>query len=144
MNYKQVYMTHKRNAKKRNIDFFLTFDEWLDIWNKSGKLHLRGRKKGQYCMARIGDVGPYMVGNVYIELSDINCKLPHDGISKSQEQKYKMSLASKGVKKSQAAVAKNAISQLSRPKYNCPHCNQLISGMGNLKQHAASKHLEIL
>ncbi len=144
MNYKQDYMTHKRNAKKRNIDFFLTFDEWLDIWTRSGKLDMRGRKKGQYCMARIGDIGPYAIGNVYIELSNVNFKLPHDGTPKSKEQKYKMSQAQKGAKKSPISVAKNAISQLSRPKYDCPHCNKLVSGMGNLKQHIANKHLEIL
>lgn len=144
MNYKQDYMTHKRNAKKRNIDFFLTFDEWLAIWSQSGKLELRGPKKGQYCMARIGDIGPYAIGNVYIELSDVNCKLPHNGIAKSKEQKTKMSLAQKGISKSPAAVAKNAISQLARLKYNCPHCNQLISGLGNLKQHTNTKHMEIL
>ena len=143
MDYKQSYMTHKRNAKKRNIDFFLSYDEWLNIWIQSGKLHLRGPKKGQYCMARIGDIGPYSIGNVYIELSDINCKLPHDGHLKSEQQKYKMSLAQKGISKSPAAVAKNAISQLARPKYNCPQCAQLISGLGNLKQHINNKHLEI-
>lgn len=56
----------KKAAKKRGIEFLLTFDEWFAIWKKSGKLKFRGRCKGQYVMARPGDVGVYEVGNVKI------------------------------------------------------------------------------
>ena len=51
--------------KRRNIGFELTFEEWYDIWQKSGKWEQRG--KGGYCMARHNDTGPYAVGNVEIK-----------------------------------------------------------------------------
>ena len=67
----------RRQAKHRGIDWFLTFDEWTSIWEASGKWLLRGKKKGQYVMARTGDVGPYSAGNVYICLSSENHSHAH-------------------------------------------------------------------
>jgi NUMOD3 motif len=60
------YLTHKGNAKRRGIEFLLSFDEWSKIWHDSGHLHERGQRKDQYVMARYGDVGPYAVDNVKI------------------------------------------------------------------------------
>ena len=48
------------------IEFRLTYNEWLGIWLKSGKLHLRGRYTGKYVMSRINDIGHYEPGNVDI------------------------------------------------------------------------------
>ena len=59
------YSIHRRNAKKRNIEWNITFPEWWNVWKESGKYHLRGRGNG-YAMARYGDSGAYEVGNVYI------------------------------------------------------------------------------
>ena len=70
---KQQFNQHKKNAKLRNVDFLLTYEEWCDIWNASGKAHLRGRGKGKYNMMRKGDTGPYAVGNVFIGLHEVNC-----------------------------------------------------------------------
>jgi hypothetical protein len=58
----------KTNAKRRNIPFLLTYEQWLRIWQQSGHLHERGCKRGQYVMARFGDTGPYSVDNVKIIL----------------------------------------------------------------------------
>jgi hypothetical protein len=55
-----------RNARARDIEFLLTYSEWLKIWQDSGHLSERGKKLGQYVMARFGDKGPYAVGNVRI------------------------------------------------------------------------------
>lgn len=66
--YNTAYLAHKQNAAVRSIDFLLTYEEWLQIWEQSGHLHERGCRKGQYCMARFGDKGPYAVGNVKIIL----------------------------------------------------------------------------
>lgn len=60
------YTDQRFCAKRRGILFLLTFEEWLYIWETSGHLSLRGRLKGQYCMARFGDQGAYQVGNVRI------------------------------------------------------------------------------
>lgn len=62
----QAYKQHKINAEKRGIDFLLSFEEWLQLWEESGHLAERGCRSGQYCMARQGDKGPYAVGNVRI------------------------------------------------------------------------------
>jgi hypothetical protein len=56
----------RRQAKQRDIEWLLTFDEWFGLWQESGKWEMRGKRAGQYVMARKGDVGPYSVGNVFI------------------------------------------------------------------------------
>lgn len=63
---KQAFKSQITTSKKRNIAFLLTFDEWTKIWNDSGHWHERGRRLGEYHMARFGDKGPYAVGNVSI------------------------------------------------------------------------------
>ena len=140
--YKQRYSEQKQAAKQRGIPFELTFDDWFTIWNRSGKWEQRGRGKGTYVMSRIGDVGPYAIGNVYINSQEQNAS---EGSSKvrTKDHRTAISKALFGKKKSESAVAKNAISQLSRPKYMCSHCDKTISGAGNLKQHIANKHKEI-
>lgn len=61
-----AFLKQRQSAKWRGIDFRLTFAEWLSIWEASGHLSERGRRRGQYVMARFGDRGPYAVGNVKI------------------------------------------------------------------------------
>lgn len=63
---KTAYNNQKARAKQRGIDFQLTYQEWIGVWINSGKLLGRGRGANEYCMARVGDQGPYAVGNVYI------------------------------------------------------------------------------
>ena len=58
------YQSHRSNAKRRGIEFDLTYDEWLEIWGQ--KLEDRGRLSGQYGMLRTRDEGGYTVGNVRI------------------------------------------------------------------------------
>lgn len=61
-----AYNNQKRDASARGIEFRLSFPEWIEIWERSGKWMERGRGRNRYCMARHGDTGPYAVGNVYI------------------------------------------------------------------------------
>ncbi len=68
-----AYTTHKHHAKRRNIPFLLAFEEWCAIWRDSGKWAQRGHCKGQYVMARHGDVGPYAADNVSIITCSENC-----------------------------------------------------------------------
>lgn len=63
---KGIYNKQKCNAHERGVEFLLTFDQWWDIWAKSGHWAQRGNRKGRYCMCRHGDEGPYAKGNVYI------------------------------------------------------------------------------
>lgn len=60
------YSIHKRNAKKREVPFLLSFDEWEKIWKESGHYEARGKSGDSYVMARFEDEGPYAVGNVRI------------------------------------------------------------------------------
>lgn len=66
------YSRHKANASRRGVPFSLTFEEWWGIWQKSGKWSRRGPRKGQYVMARFGDLGAYELGNVRIAKSESN------------------------------------------------------------------------
>lgn len=70
------YKGQQTNAKSRGIAFELTFEEWLTIWVKSGKLDFRGKRKNSYVMSRKGDVGPYSADNAVIITATENS---HDG-----------------------------------------------------------------
>jgi hypothetical protein len=74
-----IYANSKSNAKARGINFILTFEEWWDIWQQSGKWEERGKRKGQYVMSRKGDTGPYAVKNVFIQSMADNCREAHNG-----------------------------------------------------------------
>lgn len=62
----RAYMQQRKSAIARNVGWEITFAEWCQIWDESGKWEQRGRGKGDYCMARYGDSGPYKIGNIYI------------------------------------------------------------------------------
>jgi hypothetical protein len=63
---KEAFASCKSDATRRGVEWRLTFDEWLSIWQASGHLHERGQGAGKYCMARHGDIGPYATDNVKI------------------------------------------------------------------------------
>jgi hypothetical protein len=69
---KYKFMVQRRDAKYRGIAFLFTFEEWLQVWTDSGHLHERGSRRGQYVMARYGDVGPYSKDNVKIITAEEN------------------------------------------------------------------------
>ncbi len=83
------YLNHKSRARRRNIEFTLTLEEWLDIWISSGKYNQRGVKKGQFVMARLGpDIGPYAIGNVTIQSAEQNNSDGHKG--RIPDQSYRI------------------------------------------------------
>jgi hypothetical protein len=54
-------------ARTRGIEWCFEYDQWVAWWVKHAGhdwMKKRGRRKGQYCMARRGDKGPYAPGNV--------------------------------------------------------------------------------
>lgn len=59
---KKAYTQQKGDAKKRNIQFKLTFKEWCNWWGDDFKN--RGVGKDKLVMARIGDVGAYELSNI--------------------------------------------------------------------------------
>jgi hypothetical protein len=84
------FLWQKAGSKKRGIPWQLTFDEWLSIWKKSGKLHRRGKYREHYVMARYGDTGPYSPTNVYITTIEDNSSTGQAGKSKKPDQRRKI------------------------------------------------------
>jgi hypothetical protein len=128
---REAYNKQRRNALKRKdsngnpIAWLFTFDEWIEIWLKSGKWHQRGRRRGQYVMARFGDIGPYAPWNVEIKLHTENASEGQKGKNKSDKTRKKMSEAKKG-----RPTGRKGISQ---PKMACVHCGKLCAA-NNLKK----------
>ncbi len=108
------YTVHRTNAKQRGIPFEISFVDWLQWWKDSGHYHERGNKRGQYVMARIGDVGPYKLGNIVCQQAQVNSTAAHLGKTRSERIKRNMSEAAKemwrkrrAAKKLRAAVVAN-------------------------------------
>lgn len=78
---KMKWTEQKNRARRRGIDWYFSFEQWLEWWGDDIKN--RGDSKGQLCMARKGDTGPYHPDNVYkatnkqniIEASQTNSKI---------------------------------------------------------------------
>jgi len=63
----KIYQNHMYMAQKRGIPFHFTQEEWVTWWiSQLGPdwRQKRGRKRGQYVMARTGDKGAYEPWNV--------------------------------------------------------------------------------
>jgi hypothetical protein len=60
------FFDQRCTSRYRGIPWDLTFEQWWEIWRKSGKWYERGRGKGMFQMARFNDSGAYAVGNVRI------------------------------------------------------------------------------
>jgi len=57
-----AYRAQKSRSKRREIEFNLTFNQWVDWWGN--EFEHRGTASQDLCMARIGDTGPYELGNI--------------------------------------------------------------------------------
>lgn len=68
----KAYREQRANAKKRGVEFSLTFLEWWELF-KPFYLN-RGRAKDKYVMSRYGDAGAYEKGNVFIQTLSENTK----------------------------------------------------------------------
>ena len=98
-------------AKHRGIPFLFTFEEWYDIWQKSGHWEDRGVGRGKYCMSRVGDNGAYEVGNVFIQTHTQTVidatKGKHHSLSKQTKEKMRVS-AFKYWERKKAAINQSA------------------------------------
>ena len=83
---KKRFQEQKDAAKQRGIGFNLSFDEWWNIWEQSGKYNQRGCRKGQYVMSRINDTGAYEVNNVFIQTCGGNNSDAHKGRPKPKSK----------------------------------------------------------
>lgn len=149
---------HKHSTKGRTdkngneIEFRLTFDEWLGIWLESGHINERGRRKGQYVMSRINDLGHYEVGNVEIKtctenLSEGNSGRKHTdeakakigaakkGSTHTDEARAKIGAAKKGKKFTDEHIAKMSAAHKAKPKLTCPHCGITCAAINFARWH---------
>lgn len=67
-----AYKGAKDNARRRQLEFALTYEQWSAVWAESGRWAQRGRCRGQYQMDRIDNTKGYVPGNVQIVLGHIN------------------------------------------------------------------------
>jgi hypothetical protein len=94
--WKPKFYAHRSLAKGRGIPFLMTFEQWLQIWESSDHLHERGRRRGQYVMARYGDRGAYEVGNVRtITVEENGAEMEHPGREPSAETRARIGTAMK-------------------------------------------------
>lgn len=119
----------KHMARKRGIEFKLTFEEWFKIWTDSDHLHERGTKRGQYVMARNGDQGAYEVGNVRIVTTTENVREWYDSIPAEKHLE-------KNRYASQRAVALGATP--CHKTGTCPHCG-IETNLMNLARYHMDK-----
>jgi hypothetical protein len=121
----QIYnCKHKVDALGNPVEMRMTLQQFADEWDQSGQWHLRGTKKGQYCMARHNDIGHYEVGNVRIILNSENTSEALKGKPKSAEACAKMSAAQQGKPKSEEHKAKLS---KPKPKTQCAHCGTWVA-----------------
>lgn len=66
-----AFQRQRVSARKRQVHWGLSFLEWWALWATSGRWPERGRGFG-YAMCRVGDVGPYQIGNVFIATGSEN------------------------------------------------------------------------
>lgn len=111
------FTEQKAVAKRRGIPFLFSFDEWLQIWKTSGHLNNRGRKKGMYCMARLGDKGGYEKDNIEIIL---HAKNAGDARRRNPPTKQTKARISKSLEGNQRALnpSKKTRKRLADAKYN--------------------------
>ena len=93
---KKIYYTqfnnHRQNAYKRDIEFQFTYEEWVAWWGDD--IDKRGKSKGQFVMARNGDIGPYHPDNVRKATCSENVSEGNKGKIVSKETRSKFRLQS--------------------------------------------------
>jgi len=78
---KKAFIQQKGDAKKRGIEFKLTFEEWSNWWGKD--FENRGVGANKLVMGRYGDVGAYELSNIKkITFADNSreCRANHGGL----------------------------------------------------------------
>lgn len=69
-----AWREQRRNAINRGIAWELTVSQFWSLWEQSGKWSQRGRKKGQYVLARLKDEGAYTLFNCWVCLGADNIR----------------------------------------------------------------------
>lgn len=108
------FHSQKCASRKRSVPFMLSYEQWFEVWYRSGHILERGRCLGQYCMSRKGDKGPYAVGNVRIVTCSANHREARLGKPLSSETCRKLSEIFTGRKFSALARQRMSVSARNR------------------------------
>jgi len=141
-NQQHASCKHRRDHSGNQIQFLLTFDEWLDIWQKSGKWAERGRGWNSYVMSRFNDLGNYEVGNVFIQKFGSNLRDSYKraaeslrGRAMSEEAKRNLSISTTGKMQSKIWNDNIAAGLRNRPGTRCPSCGRVSNWCGWVARH---------
>lgn len=74
-----AYSNQRNMARRRGVGWQLTLLQWWDFWRQSGKWERRGSGQG-YVMCRMGDKGPYALGNICVATGCENSSIKHGKI----------------------------------------------------------------
>ena len=72
------YAVHKATAKRRGIEFKLTFEQWNNWWLNQGvdkNIDYGQKTSNTLCMCRRNDSGAYELSNIYVDTLSNNIKL---------------------------------------------------------------------
>lgn len=125
------------DANGKPIQFLLTFEDWWDIWQKSGKWAERGNKRQQYVMSRKKDLGPYDIDNVEIIRGIDNVRLGRNPENVSILKQMVVQCPKCG------QIGKDAGMRIwhfdncgkQRPVITCPHCGKTGGRVGMKRWH---------
>lgn len=124
---KKQFYAQRGNASKRSIDWNLSLEEYIQIWQSSGVWDKRGKGPGRYVMSRFGDKGSYSIDNVFIQSWEQNTRDAFSDPKKFKQINLKRSLTQKGRpigSQSEQHRLKNSQAAKNRIKLICPHCNK--------------------
>lgn len=89
---KNKWLQQKAVARKRNVEFKLSFFQWYDWWLSHGIDKAEPSKWRGYntpAMGRYSDIGPYELGNIYLTTVGENLQYHHS--MKPKKEKIKKS-----------------------------------------------------
>lgn len=132
---KKTQVRRKPDRNGHRIQVTMTFEEWLQVWIDSGKLHLRGNGRGKFCMARKNDLGDYAVGNVEIKACEENSREAKLGRPHLRDTRDEMRAARSGKAKSKSHKDSIADAHLALPVVRCPHCHKSGRQGGAMRRH---------
>jgi hypothetical protein len=73
----EKFRAQRYQARRRGIDFQLTFDEWYNWWLANGvdkNMGVQWTSTTRLCMCRFNDTGPYALNNIYLATHSQNIK----------------------------------------------------------------------
>jgi hypothetical protein len=85
------YDQQRSNACRRDVGWLIKFPAWIGIWWSSGHWFERGKRKGQFVMARYQDRGSYVEGNIQIITNAANVVEAFGGKPRTEEARRRQS-----------------------------------------------------